>query len=79
MDIGAWVALLTGVIITSFFVPNMLRKGTVDLLLVKPIQRWLNSVSNVVQHCCQRQKARSRNRRCNMATMDKHNHFLSYL
>lgn len=37
---GAWVAVLVGVVITSFFIPNMLRKGTVDLLLVKPIQRW---------------------------------------
>jgi ABC-type transport system involved in multi-copper enzyme maturation permease subunit len=37
--IGAWVAILASVIITAFFVPNMLRKGTVDLLLVKPIHR----------------------------------------
>jgi len=38
--IGAWIALIIGVIITAFFIPNMLRKGTVDLLLVKPIHRW---------------------------------------
>lgn len=38
--IGAWVAILVGVIITAFFIPNMLRKGTIDLLLVKPIHRW---------------------------------------
>jgi ABC-type transport system involved in multi-copper enzyme maturation permease subunit len=38
---GAWIAVLVGVVITSFFIPNMLRKGTVDLLLAKPIQRWL--------------------------------------
>lgn len=38
---GAWIAVLVGVVITSFFVPNMLRKGTVDLILAKPIQRWL--------------------------------------
>lgn len=37
--IGAWVAVLIGVIITAFFVPNMLRKGTVDLLISKPIHR----------------------------------------
>ena len=37
---GSLVAILGGVIITSFFIPNMLRKGTVDLLLVKPIHRW---------------------------------------
>lgn len=38
---GSWVAVLTGVIITSFFIPNMLRKGTIDMLLAKPLQRWL--------------------------------------
>ena len=37
---GSWVAILMGVVITSSFIPNMLRKGTVDLLLVKPIHRW---------------------------------------
>jgi ABC-type transport system involved in multi-copper enzyme maturation permease subunit len=40
-SIGAWAAVLLSVVITSFFIPNMLRKGTVDLLLVKPINRWL--------------------------------------
>jgi ABC-type transport system involved in multi-copper enzyme maturation permease subunit len=38
-QIGAWVALIISIIMTAFFVPNMLRKGTVDLLLVKPISR----------------------------------------
>jgi ABC-type transport system involved in multi-copper enzyme maturation permease subunit len=37
--LGAWIAILVSVIITAFFIPNMLRKGTVDLLLVKPIHR----------------------------------------
>ncbi len=37
--IGAWIAILVSVVITAFFIPNMLRKGTVDLLLVKPIHR----------------------------------------
>ncbi len=37
--IGAAVTLLISTIITAFFIPNMLRKGTVDLLLVKPISR----------------------------------------
>jgi ABC-type transport system involved in multi-copper enzyme maturation permease subunit len=37
--VGAWVAILISVVITAFFVPNMLRKGTLDLLLVKPIHR----------------------------------------
>jgi ABC-type transport system involved in multi-copper enzyme maturation permease subunit len=37
--LGAWVAILISVVITAFFIPNMLRKGTIDLLLVKPIHR----------------------------------------
>lgn len=41
LDLGAWLALLVGVVVTSFFFPNMLRKGTVDLLLAKPLQRWI--------------------------------------
>jgi ABC-type transport system involved in multi-copper enzyme maturation permease subunit len=40
-SIGASVAMLIGIVVTSFFIPNMLRKGTVDLLLVKPIHRSL--------------------------------------
>ena len=38
-QLGAWVAILVSVVITAFFIPNMLRKGTVDFLLVKPIRR----------------------------------------
>jgi ABC-type transport system involved in multi-copper enzyme maturation permease subunit len=41
LGVGSWVAVLLGVIITSFFIPNMLQKGTIDLLLVKPIGRSL--------------------------------------
>lgn len=37
---GAWIGILAGVVITAFFVPNMLRKGTIDLLLAKPVKRW---------------------------------------
>jgi ABC-type transport system involved in multi-copper enzyme maturation permease subunit len=37
--IGAGIALLISTIITAFFIPNMLRKGTVDMLLVKPMHR----------------------------------------
>jgi ABC-type transport system involved in multi-copper enzyme maturation permease subunit len=37
--VGAWVIVLVSIVITSFFIPNMLRKGTVDFLLVKPIRR----------------------------------------
>jgi ABC-type transport system involved in multi-copper enzyme maturation permease subunit len=36
---GGWVAILISVIITAFFIPNMLRRGTIDLLLVKPLHR----------------------------------------
>ncbi len=39
IGIGGWVTILVSVIITAFFIPNMLRKGTVDLLLVKPVRR----------------------------------------
>jgi ABC-type transport system involved in multi-copper enzyme maturation permease subunit len=38
-SIGGLIALLVGIIITSFFIPNMLRKGTIDMLLTKPIHR----------------------------------------
>jgi ABC-type transport system involved in multi-copper enzyme maturation permease subunit len=37
--IGSMMTLLVSLIITAFFIPNMLRKGTIDLLLVKPIHR----------------------------------------
>jgi ABC-type transport system involved in multi-copper enzyme maturation permease subunit len=37
--IGAWVTILVSIIITSFFIPNMLRKGAIDLLLAKPMGR----------------------------------------
>jgi hypothetical protein len=36
---GTAAILLVGVVVTSFFIPNMLRKGHIDLLLVKPITR----------------------------------------
>ena len=37
---GGWIGVLAGVVITAFFIPNMLRKGTIDLLLAKPVRRW---------------------------------------
>lgn len=37
--LGGAIALLIGLIITAFFIPNMLRKGSIDLLLSKPIGR----------------------------------------
>jgi len=36
---GAGIAMLISSIITAFFVPNMLRKGTIDLFITKPIRR----------------------------------------
>lgn len=36
---GAAVAIFLGIMITSFFIPNMLRKGSIDILLSKPITR----------------------------------------
>jgi len=36
---GAAVTMLLSIVITAFFIPNMLRKGTIDLLLAKPIHR----------------------------------------
>jgi ABC-type transport system involved in multi-copper enzyme maturation permease subunit len=37
--LGGALALLIGLIITAFFIPNMLRKGSIDLLVSKPIGR----------------------------------------
>ena len=37
--IGSTIAVLVSIVISAFFIPNMLRKGSVDLLLVKPIGR----------------------------------------
>jgi ABC-type transport system involved in multi-copper enzyme maturation permease subunit len=38
-SVGTTVILLVSIVLTSLFIPNMLRKGTIDLLLVKPIRR----------------------------------------
>lgn len=37
--VGAPALMLLSCIITAFYIPNMLRKGTIDLLLAKPISR----------------------------------------
>ncbi len=37
--LGAGIALIISVVITAFFVPNLLRKGSIDLLISKPIGR----------------------------------------
>jgi len=38
-DVGAWFTILIGIIITAGFIPNMLRKGALDLFIAKPIGR----------------------------------------
>jgi ABC-type transport system involved in multi-copper enzyme maturation permease subunit len=37
--LGAWVAVLVGVIVTASFIPNLLQKGAVDLIVTKPVRR----------------------------------------
>ncbi|MFO0796308.1 MAG: ABC transporter permease [Gemmataceae bacterium] len=37
--LGAWVALAVAVIVTAGFIPNMLAKGSLDLIVSKPIGR----------------------------------------
>lgn len=39
--LGAWILLISGVIVTAGFIPNMLRKGAIDILLTKPLSRPL--------------------------------------
>jgi hypothetical protein len=36
---GAGIAMLVATIVTAFFIPNMLQKGGIDLLLAKPVRR----------------------------------------
>jgi ABC-type transport system involved in multi-copper enzyme maturation permease subunit len=38
--IGGTILLLVSVVITAGFVPAMLRRGTLELLLVRPLRRW---------------------------------------
>lgn len=38
--LGGTILLLVSVIVTAGFVPAMLRKGTLELLLVRPVRRW---------------------------------------
>lgn len=37
--LGAGVAIVMGVVVTSFYIPNMMRKGSIDLMLSKPLGR----------------------------------------
>jgi ABC-type transport system involved in multi-copper enzyme maturation permease subunit len=36
---GAGITMMIATIITAFYIPNMLHKGTIDLLLAKPVRR----------------------------------------
>ncbi|MCU0722685.1 MAG: ABC transporter permease [Planctomycetes bacterium] len=38
--IGGWIGVLIAVVVTAWFIPNLLRKGSVDLLLARPVARW---------------------------------------
>lgn len=38
-DAGAWITLLVSIVVTAGFIPNMLRKGALDLYIAKPISR----------------------------------------
>ena len=38
-SVAGMAIIMLGVIVTSFFIPNMLRKGGIDLMLAKPISR----------------------------------------
>jgi ABC-type transport system involved in multi-copper enzyme maturation permease subunit len=38
-DVGAWIFVLMGVIVTAGFIPTIMRKGAVDLLISKPVSR----------------------------------------
>lgn len=38
--IGGTILLLICVVVTAGFVPSMLRRGTLELLLVRPVRRW---------------------------------------
>jgi hypothetical protein len=37
---GAWLAIMVGIVVTAFFVPNLMRKGSIDLICSKPIRYW---------------------------------------
>jgi ABC-type transport system involved in multi-copper enzyme maturation permease subunit len=39
-SLGSWVTILLSILATAFFIPSMMQKGTLDLLLVKPLERW---------------------------------------
>jgi ABC-type transport system involved in multi-copper enzyme maturation permease subunit len=38
--IAGWMGIIIAIIATAAFIPNMVQKGTVDLLLARPMPRW---------------------------------------
>lgn len=38
--IVGWVGILAGIVVTGAFIPNMLQKGMIDLILARPVRRW---------------------------------------
>jgi ABC-type transport system involved in multi-copper enzyme maturation permease subunit len=38
--IAGWIGILVAIIATAAFIPNMIQKGTIDLLLARPLPRW---------------------------------------
>lgn len=38
--IGALITLLIAIVLTAFYIPNLLRKGSLDLIIAKPVSRW---------------------------------------
>jgi len=49
--LGAGLTLLLSTVITAFFIPNMMRKGTIDLLVSKPVNRWYLLLCKYVAGC----------------------------
>lgn len=38
--IVGWAGILAGIVVTAAFIPNMLQKGMIDLILARPVSRW---------------------------------------
>ncbi|MHC4777942.1 MAG: ABC transporter permease [Planctomycetota bacterium] len=43
--IGGMIGVLIAVVVTAWSIPNMLRKGSIDLILARPVSRWQVLVS----------------------------------
>ncbi|GEM_PF-455675 len=40
-QIAGWAGILVAIVVTAWFLPNLLRKGSIDLLLARPVSRFL--------------------------------------